>query len=344
MSEKLSCHVVRDLLPLYADGLTEEETAEDIRDHLAGCSDCSSLYNAMKEGEPREQKDRENKEIDYLKKVKKRRKIPAIIIGIAAVAVIALLIIRVFAVGMTAHRLMMEADVQRNTITIRAESLSSEMAISSISFTEKDETVIVEGKTVLALIKKSGEKTVSYEAKNSFKKIETSDGTVLWEDGQKISQYANLVYSLRTEYIGNNSAVGNLLAGAGISNRLGRPFTMELITGARPYGLRLITEGSNETYFAKRDRFMDYACVILASIDNLEYVEYSFGKTENDVNIRPVPNPYRITIEDANNYIREECSKRGIDYSDVKTLGKSAKGINTLMELFEIDWLYDANL
>ena len=37
----LPCHVVRDLLPLYIDGLTADQTSRDIRCHLDGCEDCS---------------------------------------------------------------------------------------------------------------------------------------------------------------------------------------------------------------------------------------------------------------------------------------------------------------
>ena len=36
MSEKLSCHVVEDLLPLYLDGVVSEATGQDIEEHLAG--------------------------------------------------------------------------------------------------------------------------------------------------------------------------------------------------------------------------------------------------------------------------------------------------------------------
>lgn len=47
---KLDCHIVKDLLPLYAEGLTSAESAEDIRAHLAECPACqkelSELQNA----------------------------------------------------------------------------------------------------------------------------------------------------------------------------------------------------------------------------------------------------------------------------------------------------------
>ena len=37
---KLPCAVVRDLLPLYAEKLTEDETKKAVDEHLAGCEDC----------------------------------------------------------------------------------------------------------------------------------------------------------------------------------------------------------------------------------------------------------------------------------------------------------------
>ncbi len=37
---KLSCAVVRDLLPMYAEKLTEEETTELVKEHLEECAEC----------------------------------------------------------------------------------------------------------------------------------------------------------------------------------------------------------------------------------------------------------------------------------------------------------------
>ena len=47
---KLACHIVRDLLPLYAEGLLGEESAADVRAHLVECPLCqrelAELQNA----------------------------------------------------------------------------------------------------------------------------------------------------------------------------------------------------------------------------------------------------------------------------------------------------------
>lgn len=43
MSE-ITCSVIQDLLPNYAEGLISPETAAIIRDHLENCPECRRLY------------------------------------------------------------------------------------------------------------------------------------------------------------------------------------------------------------------------------------------------------------------------------------------------------------
>ena len=38
---KLSCNVIRDLLPLYAENLTSEESNALVDEHLCGCDECA---------------------------------------------------------------------------------------------------------------------------------------------------------------------------------------------------------------------------------------------------------------------------------------------------------------
>lgn len=71
MSEKLSCNIVRDLLPLYADHLLSSETEEAVKAHLSECEECSRIYEQMTDSEPLPQA--EETEIDYLKKIRKGR-------------------------------------------------------------------------------------------------------------------------------------------------------------------------------------------------------------------------------------------------------------------------------
>lgn len=45
---KLSCEIVRDLLPLYAEELASEGSVEMVRRHLEDCEDCRRTYEEMK--------------------------------------------------------------------------------------------------------------------------------------------------------------------------------------------------------------------------------------------------------------------------------------------------------
>ena len=49
---KLSCGVVRDLLPLYAEELTGEESGRLVREHLADCPDCRERLAALQSPRP----------------------------------------------------------------------------------------------------------------------------------------------------------------------------------------------------------------------------------------------------------------------------------------------------
>ena len=46
-NKQLDCDIVRDLLPLYHDGVVSEVTEEAVREHLDGCQSCRSEYEAM---------------------------------------------------------------------------------------------------------------------------------------------------------------------------------------------------------------------------------------------------------------------------------------------------------
>lgn len=43
----MRCHIVKDLLSNYINGLTSEETNKEIRSHLDNCADCCSFYEKM---------------------------------------------------------------------------------------------------------------------------------------------------------------------------------------------------------------------------------------------------------------------------------------------------------
>mgnify|MGYP002650362174 FL=1 len=81
MSEKLSCHVVEDLLPLYLDGVVSEATGQDIEEHLAGCPACAAKLEDLHAPAPElAGDDREDDAIRRaVKKVNRREKLKVIV-------------------------------------------------------------------------------------------------------------------------------------------------------------------------------------------------------------------------------------------------------------------------
>ena len=74
MRSDLSCEIVQDLLPIYADKMTCVQTNEAVEAHLSECPACRAIYARMTGGEPEPIPEAENQEIDYLKKVRQNRK------------------------------------------------------------------------------------------------------------------------------------------------------------------------------------------------------------------------------------------------------------------------------
>lgn len=72
MNNDLQCNIINDLLPLYMDELTSEETDSFIKEHLDECPKCRKVYQIFKT-ELSNSTGRSNatqmQEIDYLKKI-----------------------------------------------------------------------------------------------------------------------------------------------------------------------------------------------------------------------------------------------------------------------------------
>ena len=44
---KISCDIIRDLLPLYKDSVCSSATKDMVEDHLSGCEGCREYYEQM---------------------------------------------------------------------------------------------------------------------------------------------------------------------------------------------------------------------------------------------------------------------------------------------------------
>ena len=94
----MKCDIIKDLLPLYIDGLTSEASNQEIKAHLAECVDCSSHYQEMISDIKDPLPVPNNKEVDFLKKIK-RKNIKTVLIWIGITVTILLVLIKLFILG-----------------------------------------------------------------------------------------------------------------------------------------------------------------------------------------------------------------------------------------------------
>lgn len=87
---KLSCNIVRDLLPLYVDGVLEKESIEEIKEHLQTCAECRELFETMKSDVIPTAKEAPTIQIPELKNLLKRIKMQNLIIAGIVIVILVL--------------------------------------------------------------------------------------------------------------------------------------------------------------------------------------------------------------------------------------------------------------
>ena len=68
---KLSCEIIKDLLPSYLDGLLTESVKAEVNKHLEKCEECRAYLDKLKEKTKDEKAQEENKEENFVRKAKK---------------------------------------------------------------------------------------------------------------------------------------------------------------------------------------------------------------------------------------------------------------------------------
>lgn len=68
----MKCEIIRDLMPIYIDNLTSDESNMEIEEHLKVCSECSEIYNLMITDTSSEKIEINKDEIKPFKKLNRR--------------------------------------------------------------------------------------------------------------------------------------------------------------------------------------------------------------------------------------------------------------------------------
>ena len=339
MKNDLTCGVVRDLLPSYVEGLTSQETNTAVECHLADCPDCTRLRADLAGETPPPPE--EVKEVDYLKKVKRRGRRRVV----AAVAVTVL----VLALGIAAKLFLIGSPANWDTwenynFTART-NVPNQLDISfypdelpdtayyNWNVTNENGIVRVSARKVLPSVFHDTSEHWEHISLSGVREVWVANQLV-WQGGVVISPQMDRVYQTKTPYVGNASAVGQVVS-AGRFDWLG-DYTMELQTSAQPYRLTLnFSDPQSSQAFHPQDLYQDMAAA-LAVIGNLDEIECAFQDEDGQ------PWSYVLTVEELNQALpqivstyNERSQKDCPLYGSVKDYGNSCA---TLDQLYDAMW------
>lgn len=71
---KISCEIIKDLLPLYHDGVCSNESKAMVEEHLAFCDNCKTELQAMDDALPITNAEQNLKEAEAVQKLSRRWK------------------------------------------------------------------------------------------------------------------------------------------------------------------------------------------------------------------------------------------------------------------------------
>ncbi len=131
-------------------------------------------------------------------------------------------------------------------------------------------------------------------------------------------QLANGLFAAKTHYIGDNSAVLNLIDILGVRAELG-DYTISLKTDSEPYRLIINFKNAHDT---SRDEWFDltairYSCVLMALIDNAGEVAWTCPGSDKR--------------EATEGFFTREDAKKLLSDTPVERYGESAEGVQLLL-------------
>ena len=285
---ELPCAIVGDLLPAYVEGLTSEETTAAVEAHLASCPACAAKRAAMgtEEGPSPEEAEETAREVDYLKAVRRRsrRRVAAAILCTVLVLLLGFAA-KIFVIGEPLDPTGVTVAAQRmdDVLRVKVSSAVSGNAFWDWTVENQDGVVSITARSVLVSpLFRDGTGTVEVplEGVTEVWLGQAGTGWMIWQEDTGISADAWALYQAQTPYVGNNSAVGRVLAA--VDTWYGPPivdYTISLQTSAEPYGLTIhfddVTAHILGAGKSIDDRMYAVAPALLALIGNLGQVQWT---------------------------------------------------------------------
>ena len=288
MKNDLTCAVVADLLPSYADGLTGEETNRAVERHLEGCEDCRAALRKMRAPEPEKPSAKDEKELAFLRKVKKKHRIAAVCVALAML----LLASGVFGIFYYNRTYNTEIPVTRTDVDAVVTVKNGTAA--DITLTLRDPKMTDGRTTRIRFDEATGRLTFSFTmrkaVKNASRVIKASHSgnggeiksvylgkTPLWDQGVEISERIGRAYAAAHPYMGDimqNTASADALE---IGKTYG-PYTNEMTTSSNPYTWTLTFQNpvTDRNDAEIRLDLTRSAVLLLATIENLDEIGFRY--------------------------------------------------------------------
>lgn len=275
MTNKLPCAVVRDLLPSYAEGLTEPETSQLVQDHLQDCPGCSAHYEAMRSAPEQTIQQEQQKEVDYLKTVRRKnlRKVVLAVVGTLMAALLCLLA-QVFLIGrpVTYNQagIQFYPDVDGTAATVQLYSSDSANVFTGVKLHQQGDVVELTARSVLVSPFHSAQ---SYEYRIELDGVRQVNilGRTVWEEGLTIQQDTSEMVENKTPYMGSAWAVSQA------ASTLPLPqvnFAWQLQSEQEPYGVTLLFEEALDQ--VEQQQMEQAAPLLMALVGNLGRVDWTF--------------------------------------------------------------------
>lgn len=344
MKNDLTCAVVEDLLPSYAEGLTSPETNGAVERHLAGCKGCSAKLAAMRAPEPEQEREETAKEVDYLKKVKRR--------GWKRVTLAVLLTVLVLLGALAAKVFVIGSPASVDTMAVRTWTAGGQLWVDVTSNVSANaywgwDTEVENGTARIT----AREVVVSPIHPTAWGRIGVPlegveevylCGRLIWQEGliTVALQKFETLYEAQTPYVGDPSALNRIAQALYLESLLGN-YTFSLQTAAEPYGWTL--EFGREMVGGQTDIMMSYlAPQMLAVVGNLGTVSWTYQDADGTTQTRT------ITLEEVDAQLPELAAAynaaNGTDWLVLESVKDYAQSPIALQRLDAICWqLYADN-
>lgn len=297
MSKELDCEIVRDLLPLYLEGLTSPGTSAAVEAHLAGCPACANVRENMAApaADPVEKgADPAQKEVDYLKRVRSRGRLRVALAVVGTVLILAAgVAFKLFWMGSDATREGMSwsarADEETGSLELRVYTNWNDTAYRDWKLVQQDGVVTITARRVLpSLLCPAGQDYRTSIALDGVQEIWLC-GKLLWQNCITIFEKTLTQWETRTPYVGDAPALGKIANALGVGELCGS-FTNELQTDAEPYGWTLhFTSPCDERQAEALNRQMNQMAVkMLALVENLGQVSWTYSDPEGTLHTQTV--------------------------------------------------------